>query len=148
MISSDTPRSRLMVPLLAMVSAIGFMALTDAPAHEGARLNPAVVGTVERFDRRIDLNLTNASLSELLTAVSARSGVLITRSPSIAKSDAQCARFTLHADRAPARAILTSALLPYGIFAEPNANAVNLTTGPPCLMRGHRSRLFVTTVNR
>jgi bla regulator protein BlaR1 len=135
MISNNERRSRLMVPLLALVSAIGFMALTDAPATRGPKLDPASVRTLERFDRRIDLHLTNAPLPELLTAVSARSGVAVTQSPSIASSDVQRARFTLHADRAPARAILSSALLPYGIVAEPKANAVNLTTGPPCMRR-------------
>jgi bla regulator protein BlaR1 len=131
-------RSPLMVPLLAALSGLVLMALTDAPAHPAeAIFDPAAVRTLASFDRPIDVDLKDATLRQLLDTVSKKSGVTITQSPSIAPAVAQQARFTLHAQRAPARALLTQALLPYGIVPEPRADAVSVTASPPCLPRHH-----------
>ncbi|HEX7139028.1 MAG TPA: M56 family metallopeptidase [Vicinamibacterales bacterium] len=131
--------SRLMLPLLAALSATAVLALTDVPmrGEPRGRLDPAAVRTLERLDRRIDVCLTNASLDELAAAITAKSGVPVTRSPSIASSAATHARFTLNASGATARAVLTDALLPYGIVAEPRADSVRLAPAPPCLARPH-----------
>jgi bla regulator protein BlaR1 len=136
-ISGQPRRSPLMVPLLAVLSAMVLMALTDATGHpaESPTFDPAAVQTLASFDRPIDVALTNVSLQELLDVVSAKSGVAITQSSSVAPAVARQARFTLHAQRAPARALLTRALLPYGIVPEPHADAVSVTASPPCLPR-------------
>ncbi len=138
-ISGQPRRSPLMLPLLAVLSAMLLMALTDAPAHPAvATFDPTAVRTLDRFDRPIDVDLKDASLRQLLDTVSAKSGVPITLSPCRPPSAAQNARFTLHARRTPARALLTQALLPYGIVPEPAADAVSVTASPPCLFR-HRT---------
>jgi hypothetical protein len=138
-ISGAPRRSPLMLPLLAVLSAMLLMALTDAPAHRAvATFDPAAVRTLDRFDRPIDVDLTDASLSVLLDTVSAKSGVPIRLSPYLPSSAAQNARFTLHARAAPARAVLTQVLMPYGIVPEPAAGVVSVTASPPCLLR-HRT---------
>src|SRR5205823_4868846 len=96
MIRNNDRPSPLALPILATLSAIAFMALADAPAggaHE--TFVPATLRTLDRFERRIDIDLTNATLTDLLDAITARSGVAIAQSPSLAASDVQRARFTV-----------------------------------------------------
>jgi beta-lactamase regulating signal transducer with metallopeptidase domain len=132
MIKNDDLRSPLSLPILATLSAIVFMALTDAPAGGHATLDPATLGTLDRFERRIDVDVTNATLTDLLDAISARSGVTVAQSSSLAESDVQRARFTVRAFNQPAADVLSGALKPYGIVPVPTANGLTLTTGPPC----------------
>jgi bla regulator protein BlaR1 len=133
MIQADGRRSPFAVPVLAVLSAIGCMALVDAPRIDRATLDPGAVRTLECLERRIDVDVTNASLTDLLGTISAQSGVKIAGSSSV--PDLRCARFSLHAVKTPASAVLTAALSPYGIVAVPSANGMTLTTGPPCLER-------------
>jgi bla regulator protein BlaR1 len=132
MIKNDGRRSPLALPILATFSAIAFMALTDAPTGAHATLDPAALVILDRFERRIDINVTNATLTGLLDAIAERSGVAIAQSSSLAASGVQRARFTVRAFNQPAAAVLSGALRPYGIFPVPTANGMTLTTGPPC----------------
>lgn len=136
-IGRDDRRSPLALPILAALLAIAFMALTDAPASDYATFGATAATTLDRFEKRIDLDATNASLSDLLDAVAARSGVAIAQTSAVAASNVQRGRFTLHASQTPAASVLGRALAPYGIVAVPTASGMTLTTGPPCLLR-HR----------
>jgi bla regulator protein BlaR1 len=133
MIKSGGRRSPLALPILATLSVIALMALTDAPTVAHPTHAPATVRTVDRFERRIDLDVKNATLTELLDAIAARSGVTIAQSSSLAASDVQRWRFTVRAFNQPAAAVLGGALRPYGIVPIPTASGMTLTTGPPCL---------------
>jgi hypothetical protein len=135
MIKNDDRRSPLALPILAACSAIAFMALTDAPAGPYATLDPAALGTLDRFERRVDIDVTNATLNDLLDAIAKRSGVPIAQSSLLAASGVQRARFTVRAFDRPAAAVLSGALRPYGIFPVPTASGMTLTTGPPCFGR-------------
>jgi len=135
MIGNDERRSPLALPILAALGAIAFMALADAPTAAHETFVPATLRTLDRFERPIDIDVTNATLSDLLDAVAARSGVAIAQSPSLAASDVQRVRFTLRAAGKPAAAVLGGALRPYGIFPVPTASGMTLTTGPPCIGR-------------
>lgn len=134
MIRNDDRRSPLALPILATLSAVSFMALTDAPAGRHATLDPPVLVTLDRFERRIDVDVTNATLTDLLDAIAARSGVTIAQSSSLEASDVKRARFTVRAFNQPAAAVLSGALRPYGIVPVPTASGLTLTTGPPCLL--------------
>jgi beta-lactamase regulating signal transducer with metallopeptidase domain len=134
MIGSGDRRSPLALPSLTILGALVFMALTDAPAGEHETLNPATLLTLDRFERRIDIDVTNATLTDLLDAITARSGVTIAQSSSLAAADLQRARFTVRASNKPAAAVLSGALMPYRIFPVPTARGLTLTTGPPCLI--------------
>jgi bla regulator protein blaR1 len=132
MIKTGHRRSPLALPILAVLGAIAIMALTDAPTAAHERHVPATLRTLDRFERRIDIDVTNATLTDLLDAIAARSGVAIAQSSSLAASDVQRARFTVRALNQPAAAVLGGALRPYGIVPVPTASGMTLTTGPPC----------------
>jgi beta-lactamase regulating signal transducer with metallopeptidase domain len=132
MIGTGDRPSPLALPILTTLGALAFMVLTDAPTGAHETLNPATLRTLDRFERRIDIDVTNATLTDLLAAIAARSGVAIAQSSSLAVSDVQRARFTVRASNKPAAAVLSGALMPYGIFPVPTASGLTLTTGPPC----------------
>jgi beta-lactamase regulating signal transducer with metallopeptidase domain len=134
MITTGGRQSPLGLPILAMLGAIAFMALTDTPAGPYPTLDPASLRTLDRFERRIDLDVTNATLPDVIEAIASRSGVAIGLSPSLAATDVQRARFTVRALHQPAAAVLSGTLMPYGIVAVPTASGMTLTTGPPCLV--------------
>jgi beta-lactamase regulating signal transducer with metallopeptidase domain len=132
MIRNDGRPSPLALPILATLSAIVFMALTDAPAARHATLDLPVLGTLDRFERRIDIDVTNATLTDLLHVITSRCGVTVTQSSALEASDVQRARFTVRACNQPAAAVLSDALRPYGVVPVPTASGLTLTTGPPC----------------
>jgi hypothetical protein len=136
MIASFRSHARLTALLFAMVAVVGLVGLTDAVAGEVQKhkimkkLDPAALATIEKLDRVTSLELTNASLSELLSAVSNATGLVVTQDPGLATHAVQNARFTLKADNVPVHMVLMEALKPFQLAPEPSASGVSIVEGP------------------
>lgn len=118
------------VALLAVITLAGF---TDARGGERRffhKLDPASIATMESLHQRVSVDLTSATLSELLGAVGASAHVSITQAPELATDALQQARFTLKAENVPAHAILMESLAPFGVMVEPSANGALVTKAP------------------
>ena len=132
MIASFRDRSRFSMFLFAVVALVGLVGLTDARGgerHMVKRLDPAALGTLQHLDERVSFELNNATLSDLLNAVANKAGVAVTQSPELATLDVQKARFNIKADNVPAHAVLMEALMPFGLMAKPDGNAVTIAKG-------------------
>ncbi|HXH38568.1 MAG TPA: M56 family metallopeptidase [Thermoanaerobaculia bacterium] len=137
MIGTVRKRSPLTVPVMAALAAICLVAFTDARGVERdvpGTLNPAAVLTLERCNGRVDIDLNNASFSDLLHTIAIKTGMALTQSAAIADSPVQQARFTLHEKNVAAGAALTMALLPFHLAWEPNATGVRITNAPHCVI--------------
>jgi beta-lactamase regulating signal transducer with metallopeptidase domain len=130
MITSYRNRNRFSVLFLATLALVGLVGMTDAATSEKRvwreKLDPAAMETVQKLGQRLTLDITNASLGEVLAAVSNATGVTMAQSPGTATSSAQQARFTLHAENIPAEALLRGALMPLHLFPKPDANGVTV----------------------
>ncbi|HSP16630.1 MAG TPA: M56 family metallopeptidase [Thermoanaerobaculia bacterium] len=129
MIANYSNRTRFSILFAAAIALVGVAGLTDARGgerHMMRKLNPAAMQTMEKLSQRVTFDLNNASLGDLLGTLSNQTGVVVTQSPGTASSDAQQARFTLHAENVPAQVLLRSALHPLGLVAEPDANGVTV----------------------
>jgi beta-lactamase regulating signal transducer with metallopeptidase domain len=137
MITNVGKRSRLGAPLLAALTAICLVALTDAHGGESrtlGTLDPSGVETLKHFNGPVSLDLKCGSFSNMLNAVAGKSGIPVTQSPSIAGSPAQHARFTVHAEGVPADTLLAEALQPFRLVSTPTATGVRVTSAPACMI--------------
>jgi len=136
MIASFTNRTRFSVLFLAAVTFVGTIALTDARAGEKFMrvIDPAASESAKKIHQKISLNLTDASIGELLTAVSSQAGVNISQSPDLAGSPIQQARFTVKAENAPAHLVLSEALMAFDMTPEPGASGVSIVKSEGCSM--------------
>ena len=129
MITSYRNRMRFPLVFAAALAVVGVVGLTDARGGEPRmmkQLDPAAMQTMEKMRQHVSLDLTDASLSDLLTAVANKTGVAVQQSPGTAASNAQQARFTLHADNIPAMDLLVMALGPFRVIPKPDANGVTV----------------------
>lgn len=130
MITSYRNRNRFSIVFVAVLALIGLVGMTDPPATGDhvwkETLDPASLETLHKLDQHMTLDLTNASLGEVLAAVSNATGVAITQSPGTATSPAQQARFTLHAENVPAQVLLSGALMPLRLAPKPEANGLTV----------------------
>ena len=136
MISNVGNRSRFGAPLLAALTVICLVALTDAhggESHTLGKLDPSGVATLQHLSGPVSLDLKCGSFSDMLNAVAGKSGISVTQSPSIAGSPVQHARFTLHAERVPAETVLAEALQPFRLVSTPTATGVKVTSAPACM---------------
>jgi beta-lactamase regulating signal transducer with metallopeptidase domain len=145
MITGFRNRSRFSIPVLAALAVVCVVGFTDARGGEHhvalGKLDPAAAQTFQRLDQRVTFDLTNGSFSDLLNTVANKSGVAVTQSPDIATSAVQQAKFTLHAENVPLHAVLMEALMPFDLAPEPNANGVNITKGPSCVVAMHHQHI-------
>ena len=133
MIASFRNGTRFTALFLMLAATVAVAGLTDAP--EGARkfirkLDPSAHASMGKLTARVSFDLTGASLSDLLTAISNKTGVPITQEPALATMDVQKARFTIEAENVPAHIVLLEALRPFELAPEPNANGISITTAP------------------
>ncbi len=130
MIASYRNRTRFSIAFVATLALIGLVGMTDPPAGRrtvlNEKLDPAAAQTMEKLRHRVTLDLTGASLGEMLAAVSNATGVTIAQSPGAAVSAAQQARFTIHAENVPAHALLRAALMPLHLFPKTLADGVTV----------------------
>lgn len=129
MIATFQNRKRFSALFLAAAALIGLVALTDASAGERLikrTLDPAAHAMAEKAHERISLNLTAASLNELLAAVSAQTGVTITQAPEVASSRAAKSKFSVTATNTPAHVILMESLMPFDLMPKPDANGITI----------------------
>jgi beta-lactamase regulating signal transducer with metallopeptidase domain len=129
MITNYRNRMRFSIVFAAALAVVGVVGLTDARGGEPRmmrQLDPAAMATAEKMRQHVSLDLTDASLSELLTAVANKTGVAVLQSPGTAASNVQQARFTLHADNVPAMDLLVMALGPFRVMPMPDANGVTV----------------------
>lgn len=138
MIATFRNRPRFTMLFLILVTAFGIAGLTDAKGGDRMRvlrkLDPAVQATVERLDKRVSFELTSASLSDLITTISNKTGVPVVVSKEVAAHDVQKARFTIKAENVPSHAVLTEALMAFELSAEPGAEVVTIVDRPNELM--------------
>jgi beta-lactamase regulating signal transducer with metallopeptidase domain len=131
MIASYRNRTRFSILFLSALVFVTTVALTDATAGERfiKKLDPAAHETMKSLHQQVDLDLSGASLNELISAVSNKTGVVITQSPDVAASQAQSARFTLKAEKVPAMMVLHEALAAFGLMPSADANGVAIVKG-------------------
>jgi beta-lactamase regulating signal transducer with metallopeptidase domain len=133
MIASFRNRTRFTFLFLTIVAAVAAFGLTDGEERRRMKftrvLDPAAIATVEKLQAPVTLELTGASLSELITAVSNKSGVVITQSPEAATSPIQSARFTIKAENVAAHMVLMESLIPFELDAVPGADGVSIAKG-------------------
>lgn len=144
MIATFRDRSRFPIIAVGAVLIVSALALTNARGgerHFMKKLDPAAAQTFEKLDQRISFDLTSASLNDLLVAVANKTGVTIAQAPAIATSDAQTARFTIHAENVPAHAVLMEALMPFKLAPYPDANGVTIVDGSEHMMILHDDNL-------
>jgi beta-lactamase regulating signal transducer with metallopeptidase domain len=139
MIASFRNRTRFSTLFVLVVAVVAFAGLTDAAGRDRIirELDPAAQATVEKLDQRVSLELTNATLSELLTAVANRTGTVVTQGPELAVLPVQHARFTVKAENIPAHAVLMESLMAFELAPEPSAAGVTIVSGPPRIMVSH-----------
>jgi len=128
-------------PLLVALTVIVLLTLTDArggTAVGPGTLDTARLRTLSRMEHPVSVDVMNASLDQLLGEVSSKSGLSMTESPDLARSSIRQARFTVHAENVPARALLARELLPFGVVATPGGDGVTITHAPPCIIRRSR----------
>lgn len=133
MITSYQRGRRLPAAFVAVLAAIALAGFTDARGGERRmfhKLDPASIATMESLHQRVSVDLTNATLSELLSAVGASAHVNVTQAPELATDALQQARFTLKAENVPAHAILMESLAPFGVMVEPSASGALVTKSP------------------
>lgn len=144
MIASFRSRPRYSLLFAAALVLVGAVGLTDAVGGERRmfvkELDPASMALMERLDQRVSIELTNASLGELLNAVSNKTGVTFAQSPDLATSKAQQARFTLKADNVPAHCVLMESLAPFGMAPKPDGGVVTIGKGEHCEGMGMKMR--------
>lgn len=145
MIASFRNRSRFSLLFVAALTVVGVLGLTDASGgekHMLRKMDPAAMETVGKLHDRVSFDLTNASLNDLLNALSNKTGVTFSQSAGIASSPVQAARFTVHADNVPAHAVLMESLIPFQLAPEPDANGVTIAEGSAhmrIMMAHHRA---------
>ena len=144
MIASFRNRARFSMFLVLTVVAVTAVGLTDAQGGERRVIKrittgPVAVETIERLDQSISFELTNATFAELLNTVSNKTGLTVKVAPELATSPVQQARFTIKAENVPALALLTEALSPFELHAEPADNGVAIEEGVADIihMAGH-----------
>src|SRR5258708_11353104 len=120
---------RFSMVFLAALAVVGLFGLTDAGGGDRGmmrELDPAAMQTAEKMRQHVSLDLTDASVGDLLTAVANKTGVAVLQSPGTAASQVQEARFTLHADNVQAMDLLVMALGPFRILPKPDASGVTV----------------------
>ncbi|HWS73436.1 MAG TPA: M56 family metallopeptidase [Thermoanaerobaculia bacterium] len=133
MITSYQGGRRFSAAFAVVLAAITFVAFTDARAgerHFFRKLDPSAIAAMESLHQRVTIDLTNATLPEVLSAVGAAAHVNVTQAADLASADIQQARFTLKAENVPAHAVLMEALMPFGLALEPSANGALVTKEP------------------
>ena len=133
MIASFRSRTRFTLLFLTIVVAVAAFGLTDGEERRRMTftkvLDPAAIGTIEKLQQPVSFELTNASLSEVVTALSNKTGLVITQSPDAATSPIQSARFTIKAENVAAHMVLMESLIPFELDAVPGAGGVSITKG-------------------
>jgi beta-lactamase regulating signal transducer with metallopeptidase domain len=126
MIASFRNRTRFSILFLMAAALVGLAGLTDAVGGERVlkQFDPKIHEVFLQLERPVTLDLTNATFSELLATVAAKSGVVITEGPLLATLPVQQARFTVHAENVPAHAVLMETLMPFELAPAPDANGV------------------------
>lgn len=139
MITNYRNRMRFSVVFAANLAVVGLVGLTDARGGERRmrELDPATMETAQKLQQHVSIDLTDATVGDLLTAVANKTGVPLLQSPGTASSPVQQARFTMHADNVPAIDLLVMTLAPFHLAPTPDANGVTVykliprTTGEP-----------------
>jgi beta-lactamase regulating signal transducer with metallopeptidase domain len=128
MITNYRNRVRFSVVFAATLAVVGLVGLTDARGGERRlrELDPAAMETGMKMRQHISIDLTDASIADLLTAVANKTGVAFQQSPGTASSTVQQARFTMHADNVPAIDLLVMTLAPFHLAPQPEANGVTV----------------------
>jgi beta-lactamase regulating signal transducer with metallopeptidase domain len=129
MITNYRNRMRFSTVFVAALAVVGVFGLTDARGGDRRmmrELDPAAMATAEKLRQHVSIDLTDASVGDLLTAVANKTGVAVLQSPGTAASKVQQARFTLHADNIPAMDLLVMALGPFRVIPKPDANGVTV----------------------
>ncbi len=129
MITNYRSRTRFSMVFAGALAVVGVVGLTDARGGEPRvmrQLDPAAMATAEKLRQHVSIDLTDASLGELLTAVANKTGVAFSQSPGTTTSNVQQARFTLHADNVPAMDLLVMTLGPLRVLPKPEANGVTV----------------------
>jgi len=133
MIASFRNRTRfsiLFLAALALVAAVGFTDPTRVERRMVQKLDAEALASVKPLHDPISFDLTNATLSDLLTTISNRTGVVMKQAPEIATSRVQGARFTIHAENIPAHAALHESLAAFGLAPVPDAGGITITNAP------------------
>ena len=89
MIASFRNGTRFTTMFLALVAAVAVAGLTDAQGGTRRimkKLDPVAAESIHRLDQRVSFELNNASISDLLSAISNKIGTPILQAPAVATS--------------------------------------------------------------
>lgn len=137
MIASFKSRTRFSLLFLGAVAFVGAVAFTDARGAEKHVMKMRhTMGAEDArlFDKRISLDLTNASFSDLLSAVATSGGVTIKQSPELATLPVQQAKFTLHATNVPVHMVLMHSLMPFQLAPKADDGGITIEKSESCAM--------------
>ena len=133
MIASFRNRTRFSILFLAAVALVAAVGFTDAARIERRvmkHMDGAELGALKPLHQQISFDLTNATLSDVLSTISNKTGVVLKQAPEIATSKAQDARFTIHADNVPAHAALHETLGVFGLEPQADGTAITIVNAP------------------
>lgn len=129
--SNQRRSSLLFAVLVAGVAAVGF---TDARAGERVLVRKLAGDShhdLAMMEKRASFGVQNASVGDLLGAISASSGIVFTQSDDALKSDAQKARFSVEASNVPVHVVLMETLGELGLHPKAAADGrVELVVSP------------------
>lgn len=142
MIASFPSRKRSAVLFVGVMSLVSAVAFTDATGGETKRvmrkMHPGTHHELSKTHQRISLNLTAASFNDLISGVSAATGVVITPSAEVATNNVQNARFTVAASNVPGHLVLVEALAPFGLAPVPTESGISIEPGTAHALFPHR----------
>lgn len=134
MIASFRNRTRfslLFLAALALVAAVGFTDPTRIERRVVQKLSAESMEALKPLHDPLSFDLDNATLADVITTLSNKTGVVVKQAPEIATSRAQSARFTIHAENVPARAVLNETLSPFGLETAIEGNGLTIVAAPP-----------------
>ena len=133
MIASFRNRTRfsiLFFAVLTLVAAVGFTDPTKIERHMVQKIDGATMAQLKPMHDALTFDLTDATLSDVITTLSNKTGVVLTQAPEVATNRIQNARFTIHAETVPGRAVLNETLSPFGLEIIPSANGMTIVNAP------------------
>lgn len=122
MIAAFRPQRRSSLLFAALVATIAMVSLTDAVAGERVTfehriaepLNPAAEATIRQLETNIDAQLTKATIHDVASLVTARTGVMVTFAEG-ALSANDATTFTVNAKNVPAHILLAETIDSLGL---------------------------------
>ena len=134
MISRYRTKPRTTLLFLALCLGLATVALTDARAgekHRVLKLHVPEHAVLSKLDQKLSFGLSDATLGDVLTAISSRTGVAMNQSAEVLAGQSQQKRISIDADQVPAHVVLIETLGAYGLGFDVKDDALTVTSDRP-----------------